>query len=69
MSSETNEQRMERLAEEERAMAAVRSLCDSYAAGGMSFRQAMRQIEQVAEDQTDRIVRIGKERHTPEVRT
>jgi hypothetical protein len=60
---------MERLAEEERAMAAVRSLCDSYAAGGMSFRQAMRQIEQVAEDQTDRIVRIGKERHTPEVRT
>jgi len=67
--SETNEQRMQRLADEERAIAAVRSLCDSYAAGGMSFLQAMRQIEQVVEDQTDRIVRIGNQRHTPEVAT
>lgn len=69
MSSETNEQRMQRLADEERAMTAVRSVCDSYAVGGMSFRQAMRQIEQVVEDQTDRIVRIGNQRHTPEVTT
>ena len=69
MSSETNEQRMQRLADEERAMTAVRSLCDSYAAGGMSFCQAMRQIEQVLEDEAGRIVRVGNERHTPEVTT
>ena len=69
MSSETNEQRRQRLADEERAMTAVRSLCDSYAAGAMSFRQVMRQIEHVLENQAGRIVRIGNERHTPEVTT
>ena len=69
MNTETNEQRMQRLADEERAVAAVRSLCEAYAAGGTSYKATMRLIEQVLEDEAGRIVRIGNERHTPEVKT
>lgn len=69
MNTETNEQRMRRLADEERAVAAVRSLCEAYAAGGASYSTTMRLIERLLEDEAGRIVRIGNERHTPEVRT
>lgn len=67
--SETNEQRMQRLADEERAMAAIRSLCESYAVGGMSFRTAVKLVGEVIEQESARIVRVGNERHTPEVRS
>lgn len=67
--TETNEQRMSRLAEEERAMTAIRSLCDSYANGAMSFRTAVKLVEDVIDEQAARIVRVGIERHSPEVRT
>jgi hypothetical protein len=69
MSSETDQQKAERIASEERAVSAIRILCESYAKGGMSYRQTAKLIEDVLEDEAGRIVRIGKERHTPEVRT
>lgn len=69
MNTETNEQRMQRLADEERAVAAVRSLCDAYAAGGTSYSTTMRLIEKVLDDEAGRIVRVGNHRHNPEVRT
>lgn len=67
--TETNEQRMQRLADEERAMAAIRSLCESYAAGAMSFRTAIKLVGEVIETEAGRIVRVGNERHSPEVTT
>lgn len=69
MSSETNEQRMARLAQEERTMAAIRSLCESHAAGAMSFRSALELIRDLVDAETARIVRVGNEKHTPEVQT
>ena len=69
MSSETDQQKAERIASEERAVSAIRILCESYAKGGMSYRQTAKLIEDVLEDEAGRIVRIGNERHTPEVTT
>ena len=67
--SETNEQRMARLANEERNMAAIKTLCEGYTAGGMSYRSAMDLIRDLVDEDTARIVRVGNERHTPEVTT
>lgn len=69
MSIETDQQKAERIASEERAMSAIRILVDSYAKGGMSYRQATKLIEDVLEDEAGRIVRVGNERHTPEATT
>jgi|694.fasta_scaffold39208_7 hypothetical protein len=69
MSSETNEQRMARLAQEERTMAAVAGLCQSHAAGAMSYRTAMGLLRDLIDEDTARIVRVGMEKHTPEVTT
>jgi hypothetical protein len=69
VSSETDQQKAERIASEERAVSAIRILCESYAKGGMSYRQTAKLIEDVLEDEAGRIVRIGNERHTPEVTT
>ncbi len=67
--NETNEQRMARLAQEEGAISAIRCLCESYARGAMSFRKAAELIEDVIDEQAARIVRVGNERHKPEVKT
>lgn len=67
--TETNEQRMARIAGEEQAVAAIRILCETFAAGGLSFRQTTKLIEDVLEDQSGRMVRVGSERHSPEVKS
>lgn len=69
MSMETDQQKAERIASQERAMSAIRILCEGYANGGMSYRQASKLIADVLEDEAGRIVRVGTERHTPEVMT
>lgn len=69
MTRETDNQARERIANEERAVAAIRILCETYARGGMSYGQTAKLIEDVLEDQAGRIVRVGNEKHTPEVRT
>lgn len=69
MTRDTDEQLRDRIASEERSIAAVRILCESYSKGGMSYGQTAKLIEDVLEDQAGRIVRVGNERHTPEVQT
>ena len=69
MTRDTDEQLRDRIASEERSIAAVRILCESYTKGGMSYGQTAKLIEDVLEDQAGRIVRVGNERHTPEVQT
>jgi len=69
MTRDTDEQLRDRIASEERSIAAVRILCESYSKGGMSYGQTAKLIEDVLEDQAGRIVRVGNERHSPEVQT
>jgi transcription antitermination factor NusG len=69
MTRDTDEQLRDRIASEERSIAAVRILCESYTKGGMSYGQTAKLIEDVLEDQAGRIVRVGNERHSPEVQT
>ena len=69
MTRDTDEQLRDRIASEERSIAAVRILCESYSKGGMSYGQTAKLIEDVLEDQAGRIVRVGNERHFPEVQT
>ena len=69
MTRDTDEQLRDRIASEERSIAAVRILCESYTNGGMSYGQTAKLIEDVLEDQAGRIVRVGNDRHTPEVQT
>ena len=66
---ETDDQVRERIASETRAVAAIRILCETFTKGGMSYGQTAKLIEDVLEDQAGRIVRVGNEKHTPEVRT
>ena len=66
---ETDQQRRERIAREEQAMTAIRSLVEAYTAGGVTFRQAAKSIEDVLDEEVGRIVRVGQERHNPEVTT
>lgn len=66
---ETDQQRRERIAREERAIQAIRILCESYTAGGTSFRQTAKLIEDVLDEQAASIVRVGETRHNPEVTT
>jgi hypothetical protein len=69
MTRPTDDQVQERIASEERAVAAIRILCETYTKGGMTYGQAAKLIEDVLEDQAGRIVRVGHQKHTPEVQT
>lgn len=67
--SETDQQIRDRIAAEDRAVMAIRILCDSYQQGGAAYRTVAKLIEDVLEDQAGRIVRVGNDKHTPEVQT
>lgn len=69
MTRETDDQVRERIASEALAVSAIRLVCECYEKGGMSYGQTAKLIEDVLEDQAGRIVRVGDQKHTPEVRT
>jgi hypothetical protein len=62
--SETNEQRMRRLADEESAIAAIEQSIRRYRAGEASYRTTISEIEEATEP---RVVRVGV--YKPEVQS
>jgi len=64
--SETNEQRMERIATEEAAIAGIERAVERFRSGEASYKAVIKEIENATEP---RIVRVGATTHTPEVQT
>jgi hypothetical protein len=64
--SETNEQRMRRLADEESAITAIEQAVRRFRSGESSYRVTIADIEEATEP---RVVRVGSRIYTPEVQS
>jgi hypothetical protein len=64
----TDQQRREAIDAQDEAIHGIRRVCDTYQAGGTTFRLAKQAIEELM-DQPSRIVRVGSQTHTPEVQS
>lgn len=64
--SETNEQRMRRLADEESAITAIEQAIRRFRAGESSYRVTIADIEEATEP---RVVKVGPKIYTPEVQS
>ena len=64
--SETNKQRMRRLADEESTITAIEQAVRRFRSGEASYRVTIAHIEEATEP---RVVRVGPRIHTPEVQS
>jgi hypothetical protein len=64
--SETNEQRMRRIAEEESSITAMEQAIRRFRNGQSTYRQTIADIDEATEQ---RIVAIRPQSHTPEIQT
>ena len=61
-------QRVEAIAGETRTIERIRDACETYQRGGVTYRHVVELIEDVIDAQA-RIVRVGNQTYTPEVKS
>ena len=51
------------------AIASIRRLLETFEAGGISWRRLRDAVDECLHEETARVVRVGNETHTPEVKS